>query len=486
MANDSSNHLPAGIFVPIFVLLGVLLICATVSLYVFSRRRQPRPSLHKKTYSQEGHLENGAFSQGHGDASHGPGTVESPTHHKFGHSRLYTEPRHVATSIPHPPPTAVAATMSYHSLRTHTTTFASTATATATNLSITPLTPPTTTFQALSPASTGQYSITEATQFPKSPKRVPRRKKAKQVPVRARSPTTRASTVWSDTFRRPLQFLSGTSKAWSCDIDPVTGGHNLRGLRGLSGRRDAGGLLSSRPSEEPEWRAPRAWDVVPPPAREGEYEYDVDGTPSPLPVPMPAFLRPKEPVDPHNIDPSTFPMPSDGNPYARSFRWSASQSSAIAVRSSIGGDSVFCTCDLLQDVDEEDGSPMVFRSSRGSDYEGPSAGPANKNGRVGGMSARSSLQISTGKCPACRRRSHSAAVAAAAAASTSSNNGHLSTSRTSSRAGSRLGHLRKPKKARRYEREREREKEKEKEKEKEREKQLKQGNTIIEGRLYES
>lgn len=480
-----TNHLPSTIFIPIFVLLGgcslvlvvrvacdaiayrvhrttfppgVSIACAVVFLFVASRRARKRLNLRRSKSSGEAYY------------FHDVNNEPSKTVRYTGRSQTLSLPIHPS---PHPAqhvvitPLPTAATVSFHSVHTQQHAMPPTS-STTTHFSILPVTPPTSTFHTLSPIISGHSTADSRSPLSTTiPKRVPRRKpKQKSKPT---PPPVRASVVWSDTFRRPLRFLSGTTGI-SDDVDTRTGPRQPRQY-GNGGGIDPSGLGLSR---DPQWHAPSNWDIVP---GDGDGTRGQNGSPT-LPMPMPAFLKPAEPVDPHSIDPSKFPMPSDGNPYAKSFRWSASQSSALAGRSSIGGDSVFCTCDLLQGVEEEGETPSSsVMGTRGSDYGTSSSNVSGSNlsnsrrAPVGAVSARSSFQVSGGRCPACRRRSQ-------AANNLYSSQGHhtplSAASRASSRAGSRVGTVRKPRKSRRHERERQ---------------QLKQGSisssTVVEGRLYQ-
>jgi hypothetical protein len=226
-------------------------------------------------------------------------------------------------------------------------------------------------------------------------------------PSRRRSRPRTAQSARSEAFfRRPIAFMAGMS---SRPQTPSTDGRGLQTPRSASRAGEEGDSSASaaaaaaakiaREQHDPGWSAPNSWGVVPPPPGS-------DGSAMHVPaVPMPAFLKPaSSPLDPRDVDPDTFPMPRamgmDGNRTAS--RWSVGQQSSTSHgrSSSVGGDSVFCTCDL-DDIQEE--SSSVFSgldTSRSSSVRGGTK-------RV---STGSSLHIGAGRCPACIRRSQHAAA----------------------------------------------------------------------------
>lgn len=152
-----------------------------------------------------------------------------------------------------------------------------------------------------------------------------------------------------------------------------------------------------------EWHPPTDWDIAGP----------ITGGNVVAPaVPMPAFLKPIIPVDPRSIDPSSFPLPAnrESSAGAAGFtgslgRWSSSQSSYAQGHrsSSVAGDSMFCTCDLDDIIEEEQYSPQLNNTNSGSQPWEP---------RIS-MSG-SSIHTRMGRCKACMRKSEMANVLAAA------------------------------------------------------------------------
>ena len=169
-------------------------------------------------------------------------------------------------------------------------------------------------------------------------------------------PCAARSTASSAFFRRPIKVLSKSTKRTSAYLAQTLD----RSPFASRPQTPAADRPITKPGY-PSWAAPRSWDVVPPPI-------DADGKEVHVPaVPMPAFLQPTAPVDVMEVDPDTFPIPRSMGP-AKSLRWSASQMSSFSGAtghgrsSSVGGDSVFCACDL-QDIAEEDGRRFSTGSS---------------------------------------------------------------------------------------------------------------------------
>lgn len=193
---------------------------------------------------------------------------------------------------------------------------------------------------------------------------------------RSRPNTAQSATGWSEVFRR----------SWK-DRASSHGGSN-RGSRSLFWSSRPADAAEPGPEDDLEWRPPNDWDVVGP----------VDGSKYIPTVPMPAFLKPTKPVDPRTIDPSSFPLPYSLSALGSRSpgRWSATTSSAHGHgrSSSVAGDSLFCTCDL-EDIIEEESSGL---------------GRIREGG--GRLSTGSSIHINQGRCRACLRRSAAAAAAA--------------------------------------------------------------------------
>lgn len=196
-------------------------------------------------------------------------------------------------------------------------------------------------------------------------------------------PSTARSDSSSTFFRRPMRLLSKTERRTSAIIASITP-HTSRPVTPAADRPIV------KPGD-PSWAAPTSWDVVPPPV-------DADGKTVHVPaVPMPAFLQAPTPLDPTEVDPDTFPIPRSMIPGAKSIRWSASQMSSfsgvtgLGRSSSIGGDSVWCACDL-QDIAEEGGGQRH----------------RDDGGR---LSTGSSLHFAASKCRQCTARARASAAA---------------------------------------------------------------------------
>lgn len=194
-------------------------------------------------------------------------------------------------------------------------------------------------------------------------------------------------------------------------------------------------VIDDTDKQDIEWHPPTDWDIAGP----------ITGGNVVAPaVPMPAFLKPTIPIDPRSIDPSSFPVPAIRESSAAAAgtigplgRWSSSQSSCAQGHrsSSVAGDSMFCTCDLDDIIEEEQYIPQLSGANSGSQPRKP---------RIS-MSG-SSIHTRTGKCKACTRKSEMANVLAAA-------NGLVSSPTTplTPTFASRNSSVRKPRRKRRQE-----------------------------------
>ena len=202
--------------------------------------------------------------------------------------------------------------------------------------------------------------------------------------------TAMSSSAFSEAFRRPLRILSrlsrgsGSTTMWDRPIaDPEAG----------------------RLANPINWAAPTSWDVV------GVSNSNRAGlyvpTPQELAVPM-AVQLPALHTNAKTVDPASFPIPRAFTAAIARSRDSgqSTEPGTVAGRSSLGGNSLFCICDLLGTVAE--GAPLEQESARlstDSTYQGQHTecrscrralglSPISRGTGVGGTSRRSSQHAS--------------------------------------------------------------------------------------------
>ena len=157
-----------------------------------------------------------------------------------------------------------------------------------------------------------------------------------------RSKSSAATTV-SDVFARSWKYVSTAVSR------PTSGEWRQREIT-------FGPRLHPDGTVDVEWQPPTNWDVV------GDEAQNDNTYIPPLTLPLPVVT--KQPMAMREVDPSTFPVPRYKSLLAtrqpsRASRPTSALSQAtgtsIVGRSSIAGDSIFCTCDLDQPIrDSED------------------------------------------------------------------------------------------------------------------------------------